>query len=63
MHYWVGGMAKMVEHLPRKCKALSANLSTAKKKKKKRKQIRSKCITELSASNSIWNELLSERLF
>jgi hypothetical protein len=28
-------VAQAVEHLPRKCKALSSNSSTAKKKKKK----------------------------
>jgi hypothetical protein len=33
-----GGVAQVVEHLPRKCEALSSNPSPAKKKKKKKKK-------------------------
>jgi hypothetical protein len=33
---WAGGMAEVVEHLPRKCEALSSNPCPTKKEKKKR---------------------------
>jgi hypothetical protein len=33
--YWTGGVAQVVKHLSSKCKALSSNPSTVKKKKKK----------------------------
>jgi hypothetical protein len=33
--YWAGGVAQVVRHLPSKCKALSLNPTTAKKKKPK----------------------------
>jgi hypothetical protein len=35
---WAGVVPKVVEHLPRKHKALSSNSSTTKKKKKERKK-------------------------